>query len=74
MQNLLQHKRFSNARLPHSYWSELKNQKKFFDSLANEAKITRLEDWYQISRDKVRECGGGGLLDRYNGSLRRGKF
>lgn len=61
--------KFKHQNVPLGYWSEIANQKKFFDELAEQIGIKNLDDWYGVlSKRLLMEYGGGGLLDKYNGS------
>jgi hypothetical protein len=56
------------------YWKDPENQRKFFDTLANDLHITNYEDWYQVTRNEVGSKGGWGLLAQHQGSLVKGKL
>lgn len=51
--------------LPDGIWHDLKNQRRFFDWFADEYKMERLEDWYNIKTLEVRRRGGEAVLDMY---------
>jgi hypothetical protein len=62
----------ANIPLPKDYWKDTKNQKMYFDWLANELKIQSPEQWQTISPDIVKAKRGKGLLALYNDSLTKG--
>ncbi len=51
------------------HWGNINNLRTFFDSAAPQLNIKELKDWYFVSKQQVIQCGGGGLLNHYNGSL-----
>lgn len=61
-------KRKNEAR---GYWQSYRNQKLFFETLAQKLSIAQPSDWGQITVAKIREHGGGTLMNMYNNSLRR---
>jgi hypothetical protein len=58
---------------PHGYWKYKANQKRFFDQLAVQWKITKPEDWNKITVEMVLKEGGHFITAYYNASLRQGK-
>jgi hypothetical protein len=52
--------------------SDIENQREFLVDLAKQFGIKQYEDWYSISKTKVINAGGLGLLKNYNGSLPQG--
>jgi len=72
--------KFSKA--PQNYWSSLSNQRAFMDELGKKLGVKmvpvpgesgRLEldisPWYKVTKQYVRNQGGGGILDVYKGSV-----
>ena len=53
---------------PNGYWSDLENQRKFFDNLETKLNIKQPEDWYKIQGTEVYKLGGASLLKTYYGS------
>jgi hypothetical protein len=48
----------------------LDNQRAFLENIAKQHNITRWEDWYSITHDKiVQHTGGWGLMNHYKGSV-----
>lgn len=69
--------------LPRRYWNDIRNQQTFLEWIAMQRGFRTHEDWYQFAhngsvipwstqviwqKDMV-SLGGGGLLEKYNGSL-----
>jgi hypothetical protein len=54
------------------HWSDVRNQRAFFDKLAEQLNIKQFEDWYKVSGLQVAKLGGKGLLKRYGYSLSKG--
>ena len=52
-------------KVPQKFWSEIKNQREFFDYLGKKLNIMNWEDWYKVSAHLIRENGGSGLIDLY---------
>ena len=57
-----------NAK-PKSIWKDPKNERKYFDYIANVLNIKSQEDWYRVEKKQIMNLKGGGLLNRYNGNL-----
>ena len=57
--------------IPSTLWKSQKTQRQFFESLAKKLSISKPSDWGRITLVKVREHGGGTVLNIYNGSLHR---
>jgi len=51
-------------------WNTSENERKFFDTFAASKRFNSLEaeKWYSVSRNELKRSGGGGLLQRYQGS------
>jgi hypothetical protein len=47
------------------FWNVSKNHLEFFDWLAEELSIDRIEDWYNLTLETIYEKGGKGLLSGY---------
>jgi hypothetical protein len=58
--------KFNNT--PRGYWSDEDNHRKYADWLSKELGHKSIEDWYNTSRDDIRNCYGGGLMHYYNNS------
>jgi hypothetical protein len=57
------------VRVPTGFWDKEENQRKFFEWVGRQLGFTKLDDWYQITKEIIVKYGGGGLLhDRYGGS------
>jgi hypothetical protein len=57
---------------PRGYWQDKRNQKKFFDQLAIQLNIQRVEDWNKVTAPMVLKGGGSFIVTYYNGSLQQG--
>eukprot|EP01118_Nematostelium_gracile_P011139 TRINITY_DN3913_c0_g5_i2.p1 TRINITY_DN3913_c0_g5~~TRINITY_DN3913_c0_g5_i2.p1 ORF type:complete len:268 (-),score=55.70 TRINITY_DN3913_c0_g5_i2:3-806(-) len=53
---------------PAGTWDTISSQRDFMFYLAKELKITKMEDWYNVSVVQIREKGGNRLLNKYDGS------
>jgi hypothetical protein len=49
----------------HRAWGDMKNRRSFFDSIAKDLNVQKLEDWYQVDKNEVSKLGGGYLLNHY---------
>ena len=47
---------------PMNYWNDIQNQKNFMEWLFNKLGYTRMEDWYKITGEDIRDNYGSGLL------------
>lgn len=54
---------------PRSFWSDISNQRKFFDWMGGELGIKNAGDWHRVDVREVRQRGGRGLLVHHNESL-----
>src|SRR5690349_21566900 len=55
--------------VPHGYWDNMENQRKFMDWLGRELGYKKQEDWYRITWMEISNHGGSGLLShRYGNS------
>ncbi len=62
-----------SAPAPVGYWDSIDNQRQFFDQIAKDLRLNRIEDWYGIPKQAVlQKKGGSAVLARYNNSLCRG--
>lgn len=57
------------GKRPRRYWQERKHRRDFFDSIAKQVGVEEPSDWMNVSCTKVRQLGGGGLLNVFKGSL-----
>lgn len=55
---------------PH-YWSDISNQRRFFDALAQKRGIDTPAEWMAVSTQDVVAAGGTALLARYGNSVHR---
>lgn len=51
------------------YFKSVENQRKFLENIAEEFNIKNMEEWKNVTIDKVKERGGQPLLRKFNGSL-----
>ena len=59
-----------DERIPHKFWVQPQNQKKYFDWLMVQLGYKHMEDWYHLTTDDIHKHGGGGLPRGYfNSSL-----
>lgn len=56
-------------RMPRRYWTLIKNQKAFMDSLATKYNIQVPDDWNQITSEIMIHEGGASLLRLCGGSI-----
>ena len=49
----------------HSYWMDVKNQRKFLESISSKLRIKILADWKYIRVKDIEDYGGGELLKLY---------
>eukprot|EP01114_Cavostelium_apophysatum_P008516 TRINITY_DN2104_c1_g2_i1.p1 TRINITY_DN2104_c1_g2~~TRINITY_DN2104_c1_g2_i1.p1 ORF type:complete len:464 (+),score=142.11 TRINITY_DN2104_c1_g2_i1:652-2043(+) len=50
---------------PNELWEDKENQRHFLDSIGENLGIKNVEDWYQVSKDDIRQHLGGKLLKMY---------
>lgn len=50
---------------PKGYWQTMKNQKSFFDMVAQELGIIKQQDWYKLSAADISKRGGSSLMQHY---------
>ena len=50
------------------YWDKIENKQEYANDLGKHLGYTKMEHWYQITKQKISEYYGSGLLDRYNNS------
>jgi hypothetical protein len=48
--------------VPSGYWSERKNQRRFFDWLASQLNIKEVNDWYSVTQLELSKHGGNSSL------------
>jgi hypothetical protein len=69
LDTLLNRSAAQNSKVPLDFrWKSRDDQKAFFDDLASKLGISTPRDWGRISKRKVFQQGGGGLLSNYYGS------
>lgn len=55
--------------MPNNYWGSMLNQRRFFDSIADQLKIESQAGWYKVTNSDI-EGRGVALLDiQYNNSI-----
>jgi hypothetical protein len=62
--------RFRFVAVPHGYWDDLKNQRKFFDSVYKEFGLQKPEDWWNVKLSDIKKAGGSTVLSKYDTYLR----
>jgi len=61
--------KFVHNTVPHGFWTEQQNQRKFFDDLGKQVGVATLDDWYfKLSWKGILANGGRGLLRLFDGS------
>lgn len=55
--------------VPLNFWKSEKNQRNYFDMLAQEFKLSTLDDWRTVTKKQVIEKGGSGILKLHGNSL-----
>jgi hypothetical protein len=63
---------WKDGRKSTNYWSNIQNQRNFFDQLALKLGLEQKDDWYSVSVNTVL-INGGSFLSKYKGSLLQGK-
>lgn len=51
-------------QIPNGFWDREGSRRQFFDTIASELSVRKLEDWYSISVEEVRRLGGGALVTK----------
>jgi hypothetical protein len=59
-------------RKPMGYWSDVRNQRDFFDQLAIKLNIKSPEDWNNVAADTVISNGGSFIKHHYDSNLAKG--
>jgi hypothetical protein len=54
-----------NKRMKRHYWKDLSNMRSYFDWIAEELNVHKVEDWYQIDYRDIVDRGGSTLIDSY---------
>eukprot|EP01118_Nematostelium_gracile_P011816 TRINITY_DN4258_c0_g1_i6.p1 TRINITY_DN4258_c0_g1~~TRINITY_DN4258_c0_g1_i6.p1 ORF type:complete len:738 (+),score=126.67 TRINITY_DN4258_c0_g1_i6:54-2267(+) len=54
-----------NGTVPARTWNDIQLQRQFMNQLAERLNITRIEDWYHVTKTQIREKGGLRLLCKY---------
>lgn len=57
------------SKVPNSYWKSIENRRNFLNEVASILGIKSPKDWGKITHRELREVGGSGILNYYNGSL-----
>ncbi len=59
-------------KVPHGFWSQPNNRRRYLRWLANRLRFRSPNDWHRLSRKDISETGGSGLFNvHYGGSLAR---
>jgi hypothetical protein len=51
------------------YWKHLGHQKQFLDFVYSTENFTSMDDWYNITKTRLAELGGGSLVNDYKSSI-----
>lgn len=51
-------------QVPSGYWDRPGVRQHFFETIAPELGVRKLEDWYSVKREQVRQIGGGALVTK----------
>jgi hypothetical protein len=62
------------AKTTRRQWTNLKNQRLFFDQIAAKLGILKPSDWYTVSAQTAISLGGSFINNQYKGSLINGTF
>ena len=57
------------SQVPMGFWDDKENQKKYMKWLGEKLGFRKPEDWYGLTHKLIHENGGGGLLQKFNGSV-----
>ena len=55
-----------NRKISSEYWNDEENVKKFLENLQIKLQLTSFEDWNSLSKKRLINHGGGGLLNIYS--------
>lgn len=58
-----------DAKVTRGFWQNNDNKCYFIEVLANKKKYMQYNDLYNLTGEIIKENGGGGLIDIYNGSI-----
>eukprot|EP01118_Nematostelium_gracile_P006691 TRINITY_DN2154_c0_g1_i1.p1 TRINITY_DN2154_c0_g1~~TRINITY_DN2154_c0_g1_i1.p1 ORF type:complete len:503 (+),score=96.97 TRINITY_DN2154_c0_g1_i1:89-1597(+) len=58
-------------KMPKGLWDDMVWQKQFLNNVQYQLKMTSMEDWYHVTAQQIRQCGGAGLLQKYKHSPSR---
>jgi hypothetical protein len=58
-------------QVPPNYWTDMKNQRRYFDWLEEEFGLESKEDWYKVKWVDIIRKRGDSILDIYDNSLCR---
>eukprot|EP01118_Nematostelium_gracile_P013001 TRINITY_DN4844_c0_g1_i1.p1 TRINITY_DN4844_c0_g1~~TRINITY_DN4844_c0_g1_i1.p1 ORF type:complete len:165 (-),score=29.29 TRINITY_DN4844_c0_g1_i1:56-529(-) len=53
---------------PKGIWTDMQMQREFLHHFAKELKMTRMEDWYNITTAQIYQHKGAGLFEKYQKS------
>ena len=53
-----------NAKKPFGFWDDMNNIREFLDIVTKEYKITKVEDWNNITIKDIKKLGGNGLIEK----------
>lgn len=65
------HRNPRKIKVAYGYWRNKSNQEREISQLEKKLRITKFQDWYQISAEEVRRHGGSSLLSQFGGSLKK---
>jgi hypothetical protein len=51
------------SHVPHGFWSNFENQKKFIESIGKNLQINDLDEWYRISGKQIKQFAPTTLLE-----------
>lgn len=57
------------SKVPNNFWKDSQNVRRWFEWLAPQVKVAKMEDWYSVTTELVVERGGGGMLKCFGFSL-----
>jgi len=57
------------AKATQGYWTKWENRRAFMEEVARRMEVARPRDWRRVQGKDIRRLGGGGLLERFKGSV-----
>ena len=52
-------------KVGNNYWNSIDNQRTFFDELFQKLNLKKMDDWYKVKTEKIRENGGRMILKKH---------